>query len=453
MTRFFLPIYRKVCLGLVSLALLASAAVAQNATVIGPITPGDIPVFNSATVIKDSGSAPTPNAITALTGDVTATGPGSAAATIALNAVTNAKAAQMLANTVKCNPTGSTANAQDCTNFFLQSAVAGQPATQVGNLNPLSFINQASDNINAGSGFIEGLAVNYAFGGSSMQGGRASFYGQFQQTAVTSASSTNRNYVAVQGTGLTQTGDGGSAPTKAGGKGAYFSFGGNTFINAAATNVLEASGGEIDTDVQSGASMAYLIGWSVVGVDAVQGSVLDAAYEVGGATNGVYGPHAGWNYGLVFSDVHGNSPVNSNSTLVGGFFPTLGTQTIKHGIDLSAFTCSTDCFKSASFTVDGSGNVSTNKISATTTGAMPLYGTTGTALNAPHTVNGAVALATGSATVTFSGAAVFGGTNNYVCSANDATAANAVSSQNQSATQVKFVGTGTDTVSFVCVGN
>ena len=53
--------------------------------------------------------------ITALTSDVTASGPGSVAATIAANAVTNAKAAQMSANTFKANNTGSTANAADIT--------------------------------------------------------------------------------------------------------------------------------------------------------------------------------------------------------------------------------------------------------------------------------------------------------------------------------------------------
>jgi hypothetical protein len=53
--------------------------------------------------------------ITELTSDVTATGPGSVAATIANNAVTNAKAAQMPAHTIKGNRTGSTANAADLT--------------------------------------------------------------------------------------------------------------------------------------------------------------------------------------------------------------------------------------------------------------------------------------------------------------------------------------------------
>ena len=49
----------------------------------------------------------------ALTGDVTSSA-GAVATTIAANVVTNTKLAQMAANSVKCNPTGSAANAQDC---------------------------------------------------------------------------------------------------------------------------------------------------------------------------------------------------------------------------------------------------------------------------------------------------------------------------------------------------
>jgi hypothetical protein len=54
-------------------------------------------------------------AITALTGDVVATGPGSVSATIQSNVVTNAKLAQMPTDTIKGNNTGVTANAADLT--------------------------------------------------------------------------------------------------------------------------------------------------------------------------------------------------------------------------------------------------------------------------------------------------------------------------------------------------
>jgi hypothetical protein len=56
-----------------------------------------------------------------MSGDATLAATG--ALTIGANAVTNAKAAQMTANTVKCNPTGSTANAQDCTSQQTQSVL------------------------------------------------------------------------------------------------------------------------------------------------------------------------------------------------------------------------------------------------------------------------------------------------------------------------------------------
>ncbi len=62
-----------------------------------------------------AGKQPVGNYITALTGDVVASGPGSSASTIQPNVVSNSKLAQMPTLTIKGNNTGSTANASDLT--------------------------------------------------------------------------------------------------------------------------------------------------------------------------------------------------------------------------------------------------------------------------------------------------------------------------------------------------
>ena len=92
-----------------------------------------------------AGKQPTGNYITALTGDVTASGPGSSAATIANSAVTNAKMANMAAHTYKGNNTGSSAAPADITstqltadlNLFTSSLQGLVPASGGGTPNIL----------------------------------------------------------------------------------------------------------------------------------------------------------------------------------------------------------------------------------------------------------------------------------------------------------------------------
>lgn len=83
-----------------------------------------------------AGKQPTGNYITALTGDVVAAGPGSVSGTIQTNVVTNAKLAQMAANTLKGNNTGVTANALDLT--------VSQVNTMLGDVTTIGAFNNTS---------------------------------------------------------------------------------------------------------------------------------------------------------------------------------------------------------------------------------------------------------------------------------------------------------------------
>lgn len=134
-----------------------------------------------------NGKQATGNYITALTGDVTATGPGSVAATIAANAVTNAKLAQMPANTIKGNNTGGTANALDLT--------VAQVNTMLGNVTVIGTIdgNGASANglsISGNSLFAQSAsATNPGMVNNTTQtmSGNKTFSGQ---TAISNTSTT-----------------------------------------------------------------------------------------------------------------------------------------------------------------------------------------------------------------------------------------------------------------------
>ncbi|MBR8434901.1 hypothetical protein KDW37_29495 [Burkholderia cenocepacia] len=177
----------------------------------------------------------------------------------------------------------------------------------------------------------------------------------------------------------------------------------------------------------------------------INGMTLDTS---GNATTGnglsVPGPVSG----AGFSNYLASPPAIGATSANAGAFTTLSASGAVSGSGFSAYLASPPAIGG---TTPNSGAFTS--ISTTGKGAMPLYGTTGTAVNAPHMVQGTVALASGSATVTLSGSAAFSSASTYTCTANDTTAASAVKVSQGSGTSITFTGTGTDSVQFLCAGS
>lgn len=199
------------------------------------------------------------------------------------------------------------------------------------------------------TGFSNGWAFAQQFGGGVTTGGRQTGLFELIQNAATNAANINRQYVALSSIVLANSGDGGGAGTELG---FYYAFNPYTWLKAAATHVVQASSAEFDIEVDSGASVLEKYGLKIsqVSADAVQGSSNDAAIA------GINGSGAvGWKTFFQLGDgVTGRQPLVST----GKVFGAKTAQTVDGGFDLlTNFTCTTYCFRSNGFLVDGSGVV------------------------------------------------------------------------------------------------
>jgi len=166
--------------------------------------------------------------------------------------------------------------------------------------------------------------------------------------APTSPSNTNRNYVGGVLQMTVTSGDNGTISSAKGS-----AFGANIVVrcNNGATYWYACEGAEIDAVAATGSSMNNRLGLSLVAWGQVNGSVNDAALQVGTAS----GNTASWGTALLLAkNVNGAAPLLTTGCVV----CTDGiSETIATGIDLSAYTISGYFLKDANFSVTGAGVV------------------------------------------------------------------------------------------------
>lgn len=152
----------------------------------------------------------------------------------------------------------------------------------------------------------------------------------------------------------------------------------------------------------------------------------------------------------------GNFEWIGNATSVGTTYAGLGTPS--NGNQIYCSDCAVTSEISNVCTNGGTGAWATRLNGAwrcqstQDTSRLPAYNPGGTLQTAAHAVFGKCTLGTDCA-VTLTGAAAFSSSSSYYCGAVDQTAAAAVKAVNTSGSTVTFTGTGTDVISFVCIGN
>lgn len=226
-----------------------------------------------------------------------------------------------------------------------------------------------TDTINAGNNGnfnISGFRVDLETGGTTVEGSRVGIYGRVDLTTATINNPQN-TYSGMTGV-VTAAANAGGTGTGASSSGQLFAIAGGAYVLSGATYYTNLTGLEMGVSVASGSNLAprYKFVFNAVPfpTDAQHATALEAAYGISAQTGAV-----GLNWGILFHDGNGQTPLSAAGTVLG----TEGTQTTTHGIDLSAWTFTSDQFKGTGFLVNGSGNVATLSLMAgsTTVATVP----------------------------------------------------------------------------------
>lgn len=186
---------------------------------------------------------------------------------------------------------------------------------------------ESIDGTSAGAGKVDALRIAHTFGGSTAKGGRHAIETFAIIISPTASDNPDRNYVGGAFTGLATSSDGGGVGTE---RGALFGVNGVGRLASGATNWLNVTGGEFNTECVAGSSVTYKSGIQICGfaTDTVQGSAYDAMISLSRQVGGVV-----FRDGILFSEANGLSPVGTGSTLL----RTQGAATCDSGVDIGSY--------------------------------------------------------------------------------------------------------------------
>lgn len=203
----------------------------------------------------------------------------------------------------------------------------------------------------AGANFVDVLRINHSYGGASMTGGRNSIEVQSGLTATSSASNTNRNYVAGAFQFNGTANDTGTNPTSSvTSAGAGFGLGAVAILGNGATAWLNVTGIEVNVACQTGSSLFYRSGVQIAELptSAVQGAIFDGALAISRQTGAI-----GWQTGILFCAGNGSHPLTATGSLVA----TQGAYTTANGFNVTSYTFTGQSFAATGFAVQGAGNM------------------------------------------------------------------------------------------------
>ena len=212
-----------------------------------------------------------------------------------------------------------------------------------------------------GDGTLRGLNVRDVLNNPlNLSGGnRTVINGRFQQEESTSSGAAGSRYVGVGGYSTTISGDSGTGLDKATTRGSYI--GGNFYASATgpnSINIATVTGVESSVEVGENAASRHIVGVASVGsVNATAGGTAsaNAAYTVGGAIGPNGQSHSGWTTGVLFTNLHGQTPMRASGKLIGSYWDNGSeTQTITDGIDLSGFNMTGNVLRSRNVTIKDS---------------------------------------------------------------------------------------------------